>query len=258
MARARNIKPGFFQNERLADLPPITRLLFIGLWTIADYRGCVEWRPKRIKIQLLPYDECDMEQAANDLAAAGFILRYSLPNNIGSSSEAHFIKIVNFEKHQNPHKQERSAGSELPDWSPPQVVEIGAVDELPNNIGSQPEVNVPLTDSLLLIPDSPNGVANQNEKPPSLPASLESEINTWLDALAPLTGARNRKTMADPLGWRRAVEKAIAEDRAITDFLAVVKAEALRNKASPQFFTPAAVLKIVQASSTKTDKWANH
>lgn len=29
MARARNIKPGFFKNELLAEMPPETRLLFM-------------------------------------------------------------------------------------------------------------------------------------------------------------------------------------------------------------------------------------
>ncbi len=50
MARARNIKPGFFQNEELAELEPIDRLAFIALWTVCDYKGCLEYRPKRLKI----------------------------------------------------------------------------------------------------------------------------------------------------------------------------------------------------------------
>ena len=36
MARARNIKPGFFTNDVLADCDPLARLLFAGLWTVAD------------------------------------------------------------------------------------------------------------------------------------------------------------------------------------------------------------------------------
>ena len=39
MARTRSIKPSFFDNEILGDLPPLTRLLFIGLWGIADREG---------------------------------------------------------------------------------------------------------------------------------------------------------------------------------------------------------------------------
>ena len=38
MARARNIKPAFFDNDELAENEPLGRLLFIGLWTLADYQ----------------------------------------------------------------------------------------------------------------------------------------------------------------------------------------------------------------------------
>ena len=55
MARARNIKPGFFKNEFLADLPFETRLLFIGLWTLADREGRLEDRPRKIKMELFAY-----------------------------------------------------------------------------------------------------------------------------------------------------------------------------------------------------------
>ena len=54
--RARNIKPGFFENEELADLPPLTRLLYIGLWLLADREGRLENRPRRIKAQIFPYE----------------------------------------------------------------------------------------------------------------------------------------------------------------------------------------------------------
>lgn len=34
--RARNIKPGFFSNDLLPECEPLARLLFIGLWCMAD------------------------------------------------------------------------------------------------------------------------------------------------------------------------------------------------------------------------------
>lgn len=108
MARARNIKPGFFQNEQLGELQPIERLCFIGMWTIADYRGCIEFRAKRIKIQLLPYDDCCVEKIAINLERSGLIAMYSVNGH-------QYIKILNFVKHQNPHKNERDAGSLIPD-----------------------------------------------------------------------------------------------------------------------------------------------
>ena len=108
MARLRTIKPGFFHNEALGDLEPLARLLFAGLWTIADREGRLEDRPRRIKIEVLPYDECDADALLAALADAGFITRY----RIGDSA---FIAIPAFLKHQNPHMHE--AQSVIPDHS---------------------------------------------------------------------------------------------------------------------------------------------
>lgn len=106
MARARNIKPGLFSNEVIAELPPFDRLLFIGLWCLADREGRLEDRPKRIKMELFPCDGYDVAQGLVALAAHGFIERYQ----VGSQS---IIEILNFQKHQRPHGTERD--SVLPD-----------------------------------------------------------------------------------------------------------------------------------------------
>lgn len=99
MARSRNLKPGFFKNEALAELPPLTRLLFSGLWGIADRKGRLEDRPKRIRAELLPYDDGSVDAMLDELHQAGFILRYQ-------HGEQRFIQVVNFAKHQNPHVRE--------------------------------------------------------------------------------------------------------------------------------------------------------
>lgn len=133
MARARNIKPSFFQNEKLGELSAVTRLAFIGMWTIADFKGCIEWRPKRIKIQILPYDECNLDEIGIALEDSGVIRFYEV-------NEQKYIKIINFEKHQNPHKNEKESGSDIPD-------EDGTI---PDNNGTTPADSLfPLTDSLL-------------------------------------------------------------------------------------------------------------
>ena len=100
MARARNIKPGFFTNDTLAECSPLARLLFIGLWTIADCRGRLHDRPKKIKAELLPYDDCDIESLLQELDKHGFILRLAL-------GKYRAILIPAFNKHQNPHHKER-------------------------------------------------------------------------------------------------------------------------------------------------------
>ncbi|WP_223553420.1 DnaT-like ssDNA-binding domain-containing protein [Pseudomonas sp. BF-R-01] len=106
MARARNIKPGLFSNELLVELPAFDRLAFIGLWCLADREGRLEDRVKRIKIELFPCDDYDVDAGLARLAAAGFIFRYQVSGHS-------VIEIVNFQKHQSPHGSEKD--STLPD-----------------------------------------------------------------------------------------------------------------------------------------------
>ncbi|MGK5509435.1 DnaD domain protein [Brevibacillus formosus] len=105
MARARNIKPGFFKNEDLSDLSPHARLLFIGLWCLADREGFLEDRPKRIKGELFPYENVEIDECLQDLHESGFILRYEVDGE-------RFICIPKFKDHQNPHHRE--ATSKIP------------------------------------------------------------------------------------------------------------------------------------------------
>jgi len=106
MARARNIKPGFFKNEDLAECSPWARLCFIGLWMLADREGRLEDRPKRIKGELFPYESFDAEPLLQELARYGFIERYEVDG-------VRVIAIPKFADHQTPHIKEKP--SELPD-----------------------------------------------------------------------------------------------------------------------------------------------
>lgn len=104
MARTRMIKPGFFLNEQLADIPPFGRLLFAGLWCVADREGRLEDRPRRIKTEVLPYDDgVDVDGLLTLLHNAGFIARYT-----GSDGQ-HYIQVTNFTKHQTPHSREQAS-----------------------------------------------------------------------------------------------------------------------------------------------------
>lgn len=106
MARARNIKPAFFLNDDLVELPFEYRLLFIGLWTLADREGRLEDRPKRIKMGVFPADNVDVDAGLSELQKYNFIQRYEINGE-------KLVQILNFAKHQNPHHTEK--GSELPD-----------------------------------------------------------------------------------------------------------------------------------------------
>lgn len=149
MARARNIKPSFFTNDDLAEIPALGRLLFIALWTMADRAGRLEDRPKRIKAEALPYDDCDADDLLQSLAQRGFIVRYS----VGSSR---FIQVVNFCKHQNPHIKE--SASSIP---PPAEPGASTVQE-PDEALPEPEPAGLIPDPPFLIPDP--GFPHQGER----------------------------------------------------------------------------------------------
>lgn len=144
MARSRNIKPSIMENEHLAELDPIARLLFIYLWMLADREGRLEDRPKRIAGRALPYDrDVDVDAILKELHDSGFIVRYK----VGSAA---IIQITNFLKHQTPHVRE--TGSELPG------IEQGTTKEVTNHDLGSAEASPRTPDSLLLIPDSLNPI----------------------------------------------------------------------------------------------------
>jgi hypothetical protein len=176
VARSRNIKPTFFTNEYLAELSPLARLLFIGLWCQADREGRLQDRPKRLKIDILPYDNCDVDILLDDLqkSRGDFIKRYEVEGN-------KYIQIINFSKHQNPHKKE--VASTIPEYKPDSAlykhhartvqesnkdVENTEEEHYTNSASTETEITLPDTgteqerelhttshaDSLLLIPDS--------------------------------------------------------------------------------------------------------
>lgn len=103
--RIRTIKPEFFKNDQLAELDPIVRLLFIGLWCLADCKGRLEDRPKRIRAEIFPYDgACDVDALLTVLHDAGYVQRYCV-------NDAKFIQVPGFNKHQ------RITGSEADNTS---------------------------------------------------------------------------------------------------------------------------------------------
>ena len=175
MARARNIKPAFFTNENLAELTALERLAFIGMWTIADFKGCIEFRPKRLKIQLLPYDECDFEIIAINLDKSGFILNYSVQGK-------RYIKIINFERHQNPHKNEKLAGSEIPNYEE-KYNTFNNIENIEINLDkdgtARADSLIPLTDSLNLIPDSMIPEKKHTRKETALDSSFNEFWNSY-------------------------------------------------------------------------------
>lgn len=110
VVRIRTIKPEFFLHSDLWELElevqaPV-RLAFVGLWCAADRRGRFKWRPRELKLQILPYDNCDFSRVLDALTTRGFLVRYA-------SNGQEYGFIPSFERHQVVNNRERD--SELPD-----------------------------------------------------------------------------------------------------------------------------------------------
>lgn len=117
--RARDIKPGFFKSDQLAECTPWARLVFAGLWMIADREGRLEDRPKRIKAEILPYDNEDMDSLLNELQENELIIRYQVNGK-------RYIWIPKFLEHQRPHPNEKA--SEIPPYQPEQEVAVPKIE----------------------------------------------------------------------------------------------------------------------------------
>ncbi|MCR4433808.1 MAG: hypothetical protein NUV70_07155 [Caldiserica bacterium] len=122
--RARDIKPGFFLNEYLAACSPHARLLFIGLWMLADREGRLEDRPKQIEASIFPYEKVNIEKLLKELENVPgdhpFIKRYEV-------NRKRYIQVVNFKKHQNPHRNEKESSIPAPQEEEEETQEITRV-----------------------------------------------------------------------------------------------------------------------------------
>lgn len=76
MARIRTIKPEFFTSADVTSMSPLARLLFIGLWGIADREGRMKWRPADFKLQVLPGDVCDIQSLCDEIIERGMVVLY--------------------------------------------------------------------------------------------------------------------------------------------------------------------------------------
>ena len=103
MPRIRSIKPTFFTDADLCELSALHRLLFAGLWCLADREGRLDDKPREIKVASLPFDRCNVDAMLTELAREGFIVRYEVE---GRS----YIAIPTFTDHQRPnHREAKSA-----------------------------------------------------------------------------------------------------------------------------------------------------
>jgi hypothetical protein len=77
--RIRQVKPAFWADARIAELPEGVRLFYIGLWMVADDAGWLRWDPSQIANELYGYEsrrkrERDVETFLALLVTAGRVV----------------------------------------------------------------------------------------------------------------------------------------------------------------------------------------
>jgi len=162
MARTRSLKPGFFKNEILGQLPLQDQLLFAGLWTLADRSGRLEDRPARIKAEIFPYRNIDVEASLCRLHQAEFIIRYTV--------DAPYITIPTFAKHQSPHVKEQASTIPAPGMS-------GACTGQ-----AHPYTGLPYTG----LPSTLNPESEENRMPPKLDDQWQEFRKQYMETGKPL------------------------------------------------------------------------
>lgn len=93
MARIRTIKPDFWTDPGITALSMAARLLFIGMWNFADDKGNLEAHPGKIKAQVFPSDNIQVEPLIGELVKGNFVLQYE-------REEKTYLHIRTFLKHQ--------------------------------------------------------------------------------------------------------------------------------------------------------------
>lgn len=195
MARARNIKPSFFINEEMVELAFEVRLLFIGLWTLADREGRLEDKPKKIKMAIFPADNVDVNSGLDSLQKSGFIVRYKF-------EECQYIQILAFNKHQHPHKDEKES------LIPPHDKHHASTMQAPcKHDGNPAESFNPITESFNLIPE--NEIAKQKTSLPSARDCEDANFEEAWTAYPARPGASKKESLK---AWKSRLKAGVAPD----------------------------------------------
>lgn len=91
MARIRTIKPEFWTDGKIVQLPFYVRLVFIGLWNFCDDAGYLLEEHDRIKMQIMPGDDVDVEASIDLLVACGLLSRHTLKSGGTALQINHFV-----------------------------------------------------------------------------------------------------------------------------------------------------------------------
>lgn len=212
MARIRSIKPDFWQDEKLAPLAAIDRLVFLGLISQADDAGRLVDNVRLIDGLLFPHTDDSSRQSLDTLARLKRILRYSGP------SGQRLIQIVRWKDHQ---KVDNPGSRILP--APPTELLAAALDSEFSG-GSREDI------ASVSLPEvgSGNKDVGNGKKEVGVPSVHPPAVESFLEALPQDQNSQHWSAIIT--GWQQGMgleggKAATAEDVAtgLTEYLATEK-----------------------------------
>jgi hypothetical protein len=120
--KIRSVRPEFFSDPVMAELEPMARLLYIGMWCIADDEGRGEWLPKQIEGQLFPLEDVEIHALLAQLVRTARVVRYQC-------GDREFFHIPTFERYQKPNRKYPSRIPPPPEQHKPTNGSANAVRE---------------------------------------------------------------------------------------------------------------------------------
>lgn len=125
MARIRSTHPGQWTAGDFLECSPLARLLALALRNVADDHGVFRWKPKTIKAECLPADNCDIDQLLLELVTNDQVKRYAAEGK-------EYGLIVDFTQWQRPKKPKYL--HPVPDWF------STGTEPVPNEEDTEPEI----------------------------------------------------------------------------------------------------------------------
>lgn len=97
MARIRSVHPGQWTAGDFLECSPLARLLALALRNAADDHGIFRWKPKTLKAECLPADNCDIDALLCELITNDQVKKYAVDGK-------EYGLIVDFTQWQRPKK----------------------------------------------------------------------------------------------------------------------------------------------------------
>lgn len=182
MARIRTIKPDFWTDGNMVRLSPFARLLYIGMWnfTLCDH-GHVADDAMKLKLQILPMDNVDIDALLAEIMAGGRVVR------VADKDGRSYLLVKRFEDHQKID----------PRWKTrcPACAQVGSLApvETPVSLGELPETPEPSP----TLPLGREGMGRDGKKTSSSPAKPSMEFDTFWAAYPRKVGKIAGRTAFD-------------------------------------------------------------